>query len=71
MINNTKLPPPFIENEEEGDEMNYTTMVLRELVERIIAGDERAKTEFERRWEIPWEQVGTVPISIEKKDIED
>jgi hypothetical protein len=62
------LSPPFMKKEEEGDEMKYTTMVLRELVERIIAGDEEAKMEFERRWEIPWEQVGTVPISIEKKD---
>lgn len=51
--------------------MNYTTMVLRELVERTIAGDEHAKTEFERRWEIPWEQVGTIAISIEEKDPQD
>jgi hypothetical protein len=51
--------------------MNYTTMVLRELVQRIIAGDERAKTECERRWEIPWQQVGTVPTSTEEKDIKD
>ncbi|MCA1066580.1 hypothetical protein QTG56_04080 [Rossellomorea sp. AcN35-11] len=41
-------------------------MKLRTLVERIIKGDEQAKEEFERRWEIPWEQVGTVPISMEK-----
>ncbi|PRX64628.1 hypothetical protein [Rossellomorea vietnamensis] len=47
--------------------MDYTTMDLRTLVERVIEGDERAKEEFERRWEIPWDQVGTVPISIEKK----
>ncbi|PFG03906.1 hypothetical protein [Bacillus sp. es.034] len=47
--------------------MDYTTMDLRNLVERVIEGDERAKEEFERRWEIPWEQVGTVPISIDKK----
>ncbi|MGD6959715.1 hypothetical protein ACQCWA_19165 [Rossellomorea aquimaris] len=47
--------------------MDYTTMDLRKLVERVIEGDERAKEEFEIRWEIPWEQVGTVPISIEKK----
>ncbi|MGG4170122.1 hypothetical protein ABEW00_22000 [Rossellomorea vietnamensis] len=47
--------------------MDYTTMDLRTLVERVIKGDEMAKEEFERRWEIPWEQVGTVPISIEEK----
>ncbi|MHA7139861.1 hypothetical protein ACRTEV_21770 [Rossellomorea arthrocnemi] len=46
--------------------MNYSTMKLRTLVERVIEGDERAKEEFERRWGIPWEQVGTVPISIDK-----
>ncbi|MGM0855229.1 MAG: hypothetical protein ACQEWI_22045 [Bacillota bacterium] len=46
-------------------------LVLRELVERIIACDERAKKEFERRWEIPWEQIGTVPISIDGKDQQD
>jgi hypothetical protein len=47
--------------------MDYSTMDLRALVERVIEGDQKAKKEFERRWEIPWEQVGTVPISIEKK----
>ncbi|MBW3110711.1 MULTISPECIES: hypothetical protein [Bacillaceae] len=47
--------------------MDYTTMKLRTLVERVIEGDKMAKEEFERRWEIPWEQVGTVSISIEKK----
>jgi hypothetical protein len=41
-------------------------MKLRTLVERVIEGDERAKKEFEKRCEIPWEQVGTVTISIEK-----
>jgi hypothetical protein len=46
--------------------VNYSTMKLRTLVELIIEEDERAKEEFERRWEIPWEQVGTVPISVEK-----
>ncbi|WP_201716809.1 hypothetical protein [Rossellomorea arthrocnemi] len=46
--------------------MNYSTMKLRPLVERVIKGEERAKEEFERRWEIPWEQVGSVSISIEK-----
>ncbi|MBN8194457.1 hypothetical protein JI667_20200 [Bacillus sp. NTK074B] len=47
--------------------MIYTTMKLRTLVERVIEGDEVAKEEFERRWNIPWEQVGTVSISIEQK----
>ncbi|BCB02149.1 hypothetical protein [Bacillus sp. KH172YL63] len=51
--------------------MNYTTMRLRKLVERIIEGDELAKAEFERRWEIPWEQVGTVPICTEGKYVQD
>ncbi|TMU82732.1 hypothetical protein FGG79_20850 [Bacillus sp. BHET2] len=54
-----------------GDKMNYTTMRLRSLVERIIDGDEFAKAEFERRWEIPWEQVGTVPICREEKCLQD
>ncbi|WP_156509817.1 hypothetical protein [Rossellomorea aquimaris] len=44
--------------------MSYATMKLREIVERIIDGDEDAKVEFEKRWQIPWEQVGTVPIHI-------
>ncbi|WP_160316911.1 hypothetical protein [Rossellomorea vietnamensis] len=51
--------------------MNYTTMRLRKLVERIIDGDEFAKAEFERRWEIPWGQVGTVPICGEEKCFQD
>ncbi|KAA0560823.1 hypothetical protein F0342_20900 [Bacillus sp. CH30_1T] len=38
--------------------MNHSTMKLRTLVERVIEGGERAKEEFEKRCEIPWEQVG-------------
>ncbi len=46
--------------------MNYSTMKLRDLVERIIDGDEKAKVEFEKRWEIPWDQIGTVPIHVKR-----
>lgn len=44
--------------------MDYQKLPLRELVERLIAGDERAVQEFERRWEIPWDQLGSVPIHL-------
>jgi hypothetical protein len=42
--------------------LDYKKMPLGELVKRIVSGDEKAAAEFERRWGIPFEQLGTANI---------
>lgn len=42
--------------------MDYQRMALGDLVRRIVAGDQDAAAEFERRWGIPFEQLGTANI---------
>jgi hypothetical protein len=47
--------------------MDYQKMPLGDLVRRIVAGDKKAAAEFERRWGIPFEQLGTASIVKEGK----
>jgi hypothetical protein len=43
--------------------LNYQTMPLGDLIRRIIDDDQDAAAEFERRWGIPFEQLGTANIN--------
>jgi hypothetical protein len=45
--------------------LNYKTMPLGDLIRRIIDDDQVAAAEFERRWGIPFEQLGTANINRE------
>jgi hypothetical protein len=45
--------------------LNYKTMPLGDLIRRIIEKDQDAAAEFERRWGIPFEQLGTANIQRE------
>jgi hypothetical protein len=42
--------------------IDYKTMPFGDLIRRIIEKDQDAATEFERRWGIPFEQLGTANI---------
>jgi hypothetical protein len=44
---------------------NYKTMPLGDLIRRIIEKDQDAAAEFERRWGIPFEQLGTANLQKE------
>jgi hypothetical protein len=46
--------------------LDYKTMPLGDLIRRIVdGGDQDAAAEFERRWGIPFEQMGTANIQRE------
>jgi hypothetical protein len=42
---------------------DYQTMPLGVLIKAILDGDADAEAEFERRWGIPFEQLGTANIN--------
>lgn len=46
--------------------MDYQRMPLGDLIRMIVAGDQEAAAEFERRWGIPFEQLGTARIVKEE-----
>jgi hypothetical protein len=41
---------------------DYKTIPLSDLIRSILDGDADAEDEFERRWSIPFEQLGTANI---------
>jgi NTP pyrophosphatase (non-canonical NTP hydrolase) len=48
---------------EEKEEIDYKSMALGDLIKRILNGDQVAGEEFEARWGIPFEQLGTACIN--------